>query len=126
MQGILSFERPTRYHRIEALKEVLILGRIEQRLFADIRRMEHAQLVANGAAGPDVDLFNDMIGKANTSYGEFRALVAPYLGTGNKDYTAMWEEYFGMKIGSPEYDRMIEQHEKSLAVHQGAEQRSSQ
>jgi hypothetical protein len=125
MQGVLRYERPTRYIRAEAVKEVLVLGRIEQRLFAEVRQTKHAQEAANANGGSDIELFNDMIGKALETYESLRELIIPYLGSGKKDYQSMWEEHFGMKVGSPEYKRMLELHEASYAAHINAEQRST-
>jgi hypothetical protein len=124
IRGVLDYKSPSRYNLRAQLKETWVLRRIEESMYANVRRALLDQQLAAAGGGHDANLFNDAMSKATEMYDSYRDLVIPYSSSSSgTNYRQMWEDHFGMKVGSPEYEKMLRTHETSYRMYKEKQKR---
>ncbi len=114
--GALDFSQSYRYSRIWNIRRMLVFEQLETDNLLKLKTMKHLQHSAAAAYG-DHELYKHHF---DTSAAELKGvgeLLFPWIDWKSDakagEYTKMWEEFYGIKIGSKEWEA-IEHRAKML------------
>jgi len=96
------------------IKEDLVLAQLEADNFIAIRSHRQAQHI--GAAGAGGEYYTHHFEHALAELKGIGELLFPWIDSEDEESypreIKMWEDTFGIKMGSPEWDKLVEKYEK--------------
>lgn len=114
-EGALTFSQPSRYNKQLKLKESLVLQQLEVDNLVRIKTLRHAQHAAAISSGGDA--YEHHHDHADAEFQGISDLLFPWIqkkvsDTNVDKYTKMWEDAFGIKVGSKEWDAIVKKYDK--------------
>lgn len=112
--GALDFCQSHRYDSTWLLKEELVLHQIESDNLLRLKSLRHAQHAAGAGAGGE--LYQHHFDRACAEFKGLSELLFPWVDFSTDEKTSqhvkMWEETFGIKMGSPEWDKLVKKYDR--------------
>ena len=114
MKGALDFCQSDRYDSQWLLKEELVLNQLESDNLIRLKSLRHSQHTAASGSGGEV--YKHHFDSASAEFKGLSELIFPWIDFQKDEktsqYTKMWEETFGIKMGSPEWQKLVEKYDR--------------
>jgi hypothetical protein len=112
--GALDFKAPNRYNDRLRAKENMIFQQIEIDNLIKLKSLRHNLHAAATSAGGE--RYNHHFDHATAECKGISELLFPWVTHGDDDnrneYVKMWEDRFGVKMGSKEWDKLVNKYDK--------------